>query len=282
MANNNKGGFNFNFNFGQPKKEEEEEKPHFQLTEQMLINELPNDIVTQFIDVHKLIQENSKSLSTNATKVSGCSIESDCETIKKDIIECLNSSLTSLAHQIDFGQSSFNECKNDLEISKSDYQYSSHYRSIPSPFIKRYVSKIKKHAEELSQSLASYNSRFQPQQIEQNQNKQSETQILYNLLSEQQQAILRCSSRVAAIKNRFEKVRSTVAAKLDTNLNLELNDDIQQNLCAQRIQDEIKRYENDKRQKRIKIIEETDIFGNSKAPPPKSNNLFGGFNFGKK
>lgn len=284
------GGGNKGFSFGTglgAKKQEEEEKPRFQVTEQMLISELPNDIAKLFIDAFEQIQTTSKELSVNASNVSNATIESDFEQIKKDTIECINGGLTSLAHQIDFGRSSFNECKKDLEVSKSDCNNSNHFRGVPSPFIKRYASRITKHAEELSQKLASYNSRFQPNQQLSGFKEQNESQVLIDLLTEQQKSILRISSRVAAINERLEKIRSIMKTRLKTNISANQVEDIQQVPCAQKVQDEYKRFLSDKKQKRIKIAEETDLFGNStKVVPKKAGGLFGNsgsnFTFGAK
>ena len=131
----------------QKKTEPEPEKPHFQITEQMLISELPNDIAKQFIDAFESIQKNANDLSKNATNVSASTVESDFEAIKKETMECLTGSLVSLAHQIDFGKSSFSEIEKDLKVSNSDYINSSHFRGTPSPFIKRYSSRINKLAD---------------------------------------------------------------------------------------------------------------------------------------
>lgn len=259
------------------KNQEEVEKPQFQVTEQMQISDLPNDIATLFVNAYELIQKNSKDLSTNASNVSNCTIEPEFNIIRKDIVECITGSLISLAHQIDFGQSSLNECKKDLDTAKSDCTNSNQIRGVPSPFIKRYASRITKRAEELSQALASYNSRFQPNQNQFSSfQEQSESQVLNNLLAEQQKAILRCSSRVAAINERLERIRSTIKSKLKTSINTNQNEGIQQVLCAQKVQDDYKRYLSDQKQKRIKIAEETDLFGNSTIVVQKKT---GGFNF---
>ena len=74
--------------------------------------------------------------------------------------------------------------------------------------------------------------------------------------------------------------------RLKTNISASQVEDIQQVPCAQKVQDEYKRFLSDKKQKRIKIAEETDLFGNSTKVIPKKTNSFqfggGTSTFGKK
>ncbi|OHT16550.1 hypothetical protein TRFO_13145 [Tritrichomonas foetus] len=270
------GSTGFNFGFGQTQQKQEEEKPHFQITEQMLISELPDDIAKEFIDVFTQIHDNTKELAQNSSNVTSCTVESDVASIKKETIDCINGSLASIAHQIDFGQAAFAESKNELSVAKSDFDNCSHFRGTPSPFIKRYVTRIHKTADELTQSLASYSSRFQSQQ---SNSSESGSAILNKMLTEQHQAILRCSSRVAALMEKLDKARSAMSSKLKTNIKFEQAEDSQQNLCSQKLQEAWRRFTADQKQKLYKIADETDLFGNS-ATAAKPAQSTGTFNFG--
>ena len=268
----------FNFgSFGQ--QQQTEEKPPFQMAEHMLISELPNDLKKDFIDVYQTIQDH-KEPAAKSTTYSSKNIESSIESIKKGTVNELLTNLTSVANNIDHGKSVLKELQNELAIAKSDLTNSSHLRNPPTPFIRRYVAKINKMAVDLEQMLASAGSFLQPQQ----KITTNPSQIMVDLLTQEHNAIVRCSARVAQVQTKLTSVRSELESKLNiSHSQIDLDDHQLESSNQQNIQIKYKQFLNDRKRKITKQNEESDLLGNSTKPVQSQSSGFGfgsGFNFG--
>ena len=278
-------GFNFNFNFGGSSNnaaaEKDESKQHFQISEQMLLSELPNDIASEFVDVYKTIQNTTSEMSQTAAKTSTCENQSDVQKLKQETTAAIVGSLSSLAHQIDIGQSTFHELKAEHELAKLDLDSYSHFRGAPSPFIKRYFAKIQKFADDLAQSLSSYSNRCQSRT---NDARNDGEAMLNSMLNEQHSAILRCSSRVAALVEKMDRVEAEISNRMKGGITHQKSEDSQNDNCSRMLQESWKRFQNNQKRKLYKIADESDLFGNSATQAQNQSSSgfsFGsGFNFG--
>ncbi|OHT10005.1 hypothetical protein TRFO_20916 [Tritrichomonas foetus] len=278
MACQNQMNFgNLSFGFGQQPKQEE--KPPFQINEQMLLTDIPSDVVKEFIDVHKKIVETRTFLAKEEQQKQSNENSEDDSTqktllsIRDESTSEIFGSLTSLAHQIDAGKKTVKEFEEELAISKSDYTNSEHIRSLPSPFILRFVDRVEKSAEDFAQSIAAYGSHLQPNKPISNEN-----QIIFDFLNEQHNAILRCSSRVSKLNEKLIATRNNLATKLKINsINISNFEESAEDSYAQSIDVKYQQFLGQQKQKNQKRIEESDLFGNSTVEEQTTS---GGFGFG--
>lgn len=267
------------FNFG-GKQNKEEEKPKFQMTDEMFLSELPNDLAKQFNDVYEKIQQISKDLSSNINNSSSSTVEIDVKYIQEQTKEYREGPLTSFARRIDSGYKSYSDSKKELEYAKTDFQNASHFHDTPSPFMKRYTNRLIKDFEQSSQALESYNIRFKPetQFSSNNQNTANQiipSQVMISILKEEHQAILRCSSRIAQIKRRHDDM-ITHFSNRGINFYIDQHSQKEKPFCSQVLQDSYKRFLDNKKNTIQKITEETNLFGDYDiAIPQKSITTFG-------
>lgn len=266
------------FSFGNQQKKEEEEKPQFQISENMLISELPDDIKKDFISVYQTIQDH-KAPAAQSTTYSTKNIEENIDKIKKDTLQELQTNLTSVAGNIDRGNSILKELENELKISKLDITNSSHIGNPPTHFIRRYVNKINKMAYDLEQKLAMAGSCLQPQQN--NFSEKLPEQIMIELLEQQQNAITRCAARVAQVQEKTSMVRAELESKLNLSaLQIDLDNDKDISSIQQNVLLKLKQFQIDEKKKISKRNEELDLLGNSTKPVQTTQSGFSGFSFG--
>lgn len=274
--------FNFNFNktgtnsfgsFGQQQKPQEHQKPRFQVTEQMQLSDLPAEESNDFISVFQSISENSAIKPLTPSD----SIESDIEQLTQQTKAAILGPLTSLAHQVDYGKHILDEFKRVLDTSRSDFGNKSQARSLPTPFIKRYVQRVHQESQDFSEALASYKSKMEATQLN------NSTQSVYDFLEQQQLAILRVSSHIAKIRDQTNSIRAELSSKLKINPYqlMASNDSTEiETTISRDVLNHYKAYLNDEKRKADERLLHTDLFGtNTAAPPPKPAS--GGFgNFG--
>ncbi|KAH0791671.1 hypothetical protein GPJ56_004357 [Histomonas meleagridis] len=267
----------FTFNWGSFNQQPKEEKPPFQMSEHMLLTELPNDLKKDFLDVYKTIQAH-KEPAAKSTTYSSKNIESLVESIKKETVNELLTKLTSVANNIDHGKAELEELQSELNIAKSDLTNSSHIGDPPTPFIRRYVAKINKMAIDLENMLASAGRYLQPQQ----KITTNSSQVMVDLLSQEHEAIVRCSARVSQVQAKLTSVRSELESKLNvSHSQLDFSDYQFESSYQQNIQVKYKQFLNDRKRKVTKRNEESDLLGNSTKPVQTQGTGFGfGFGFG--
>ena len=288
-----------NFSWSQP--QQKEEKPPFQISESMTMNDLTPEIKKEFIEVYNEIKNAKKftitqkkaeqSKESNEAKGSeekgddksdaneGEDLLNKVFSTREAIVSEIFGSLTSLAHQIDAGKKIVKEYSDELKISQEDYRNSEQIRSLPSPFIIRFVDNVEKLADDLSQSISAFGSHLQPSL------KPDDDMVIYNYLNEQHNAIVRCSSKVSKINEKLITVRNNLASKLKINaFSFSQSEPHTENTYAQSIQSKYQQFLAQNRNKNQKRLEESDLFGNSTVEAPKTSSFgssFGNFsNFG--
>lgn len=259
------GGLGLGLNFGLGKQQQQPQQSQFQMTEQMLITDLPPDVSNSFVEVFKKVTE-----SPNTDVLEGVSpIDVEIKQLEEETQQALKGSVISLAHQVDYAKSVIKELNKELERSQSDLTNSSHVRTIPSPFITRYVNRLQQRATDLSESLAAYQSRLQPNyQIDSDQ-------TVRELLEQQYNAILRTSTKVVHLRDKLDQIRILTMQKLNTDslsssfVNYDANNETK-DLISNRIENDFTQFKAERKRKLDKRNANSDLFGNSLlATPPK-------------
>lgn len=256
-------GIGSGLGLGLNKQQQQPPQPQFQITEQMLIGDLPVEAWNEFINVFQKVNE-----SPNENVLEGVSaIDTEINGLEDDTTKALLGTLMSLAHQIDYGKSIIKEYKDELEKSKDDLSNSSHVRVVPTPFIIRYVNKIQQRATDLSESLAAYESRLQPTDSSDSQ------KTMYELLNKQHEAVLRCSSRVSRLREKLDKVRTQISQKVKSDSTMMsisegTNDIDNRGLVSADISTSFSQFQAEQKKKIEKRNANSDLFGNSNVQAP--------------
>lgn len=269
------------FNFAQQKKPEEEEKPQFQISENMLISELPNDVKKEFISVYQTIRDH-KEPAAQSTTYGSKNIEAGIAGLRADTLRELQTGLSAAAGNIDRGRASLRELERELKVAKLDLTNSSHIVNPPTRFIRRYVSKINRMAKDLEQRLAVAGSCLQPQQC--GVRSGAPERAVVDLLEQQQNAITRCAARIAQTQERISAVRAELESRLNVSgAQIGLEDEQDAGSMQQNVAMKLKQFQADEKKKVSKRNEELDLLGNSTKQVQTSQSGFSsGFNFGKK
>lgn len=254
------------------KKPQEPPTFQFQLSEQMLMNELPAEAWNEFIAVFDSVQSNFEY--KNAKEFD--SVEESLEEIDNESTNALLGSLTSVAHQIDSGVELIEYYKNELKLAQNDLTNSSHIRILPTPFIKRYVARIHNNAENLSQALKDFECRLH------SNTERDPHEIMQDFFKKQYEAIIRCYSRIARIQTKSDEVRTSLLQKIRNNQScsssLSMSNEVytKENV-AQSIRTSFSQYQAEMRKKNDKRNQNSDLFGNSTVTLP---NKVGGLGLG--
>lgn len=203
-------------------------KPQIKITDQTMLDDLPDEIRDKFLTAFDSLALEKTSYSNLITAVTemkegkkkdgkdvkdakdkSIQIEETIVNQKKSAEkDLLLGELLSTARMIDEGKSIISNLQNELDTAKSDIENSSHARSIPTPFIVRYVQRIEQSASELSENLASAESKLQPS------SNFSSTSTMTSFLTEQYDAVQRASTRVAELEAQLSEVRQLVISKM--------------------------------------------------------------------
>ncbi|OHT10116.1 hypothetical protein TRFO_20771 [Tritrichomonas foetus] len=251
---------NFNF-WGNNPAEKNEEKDSFQLTEQMLLTELPGSVAKDFLNIYNNIVENRKFINENkitsaAQTVSEKDIQFKISNLNENANSELLNNLSSLAHLIDFGRKTLKEFQEDLQISKKDYSETDQLQSFPSPFMIRFSKQLEQTAENISQEIIAYGSHFQPTALSEKEN------ILFHFFKEESNAILRISSRISNIKRKYSATRTLLCNKLRIPISQTDASDLSlDNSYANTILSKYKHFRAEQKSKIQKNSDDSDIFG---------------------
>ena len=294
-------GFNFGFGFGQQNQQDPEDD--FILTEQMLVTNLPPKILDKFVSAYVSMKKVNNILKPKTEDTTQTTVTSDIgknpirynwkmleelestqklfESLEARTRKSIASNLTLLAHRIDSVKALYSDSKSGLVDSKRHFDESSHLRTLPSSFIKSFVTNIEKESARVSQALATYSSYMRPTAASPAPD--------YGFLVEQHRAVLRCSSRVEMLQQRLAAAQDELAARLkvDPRVFRQYERSAGEG-CAQLVRLRYKQFAAAERKKAESRAEEADLFGNStkarKEQPKQAGFGFGspGFNFGKK
>lgn len=285
-----KGGFGLN-------KTAQQAAPPIKLNESQRIEDIPErEVQEKFLEAFKKINGISTkvgvgksssvtpAVSNDALKniLEDKEIEEQIKEIRKQTESILLGDLMGVAHQVDDSKVMLEEIKQDYETNHNDVSVSSHVRQIPTPFITRYVNRIEKKAIDLSESLSSYESRFQS-----TPNIADDSQYT-SLLEQQYDAILRLSAGVAYLKDRVNDLRTLATNKLKISENaIKEQEEIEESDTGSSLAVNIKRryelFQQEEKKKSEKISEKTDLFGialNATAAPQKKFGFGSGTKFG--
>lgn len=244
-------------------KQQQPQQSQFHMTEQMLITDLPPDISISFVEVFNKVSENP-----NTDVLEGVSpIDLEIKGIEEETQQALSGSVLSLAHQVDYAKSVIKELSQELEKSQSDLTNSSHVRTVPTPFITRYVNRLQQRAADLSESLSAYQSRLLP-------NSQIDSdQTVRELLEQQYEALLRCSTKVVHVRDKLDQTRTMMSQKFNleslsqtlAKLDAESGS---HDLISKRIENDYTQFKSERKRKLDKRNANSDLFGNSLIAAP--------------
>lgn len=117
----------------------------------------------------------------------------------------------TLASEIDHGNTAIAEYRSLLETARRDYTLALRPKHSTSPFLQRYVDSIQKRGKILEDSIDSFD-----KALDFDDNARS-SQSLRDVLIQQQEAIIRCSSKLSEIKERASEIQKEVVMKLKSN-----------------------------------------------------------------
>lgn len=119
-----------------------------------------------------------------------------------DSIRAIQHTLSALASEVDHGNSLIAEARADLDMYHADKTNSYASHAFPTPFMSRFVHNLEKRKKNLSEAISEYENKLQ-------EGKQTESPaLLVQVLQEQNEAIVRCSSRVSEIQRKTDELRS--------------------------------------------------------------------------
>jgi hypothetical protein len=243
------------FSFGGSQAKDEPPKPTYQLSEEMLIVDLPADAKKTFVEVFESVR-NTGTLSDRQSPTSTSTLEAETKSLTEAITGVLMGPLTSLAHYVDSGQSAVTRMRASLDTARADYGSSAHPRAVPTPFIKRYVSHITKLAQELSQALGSRGN-----ETDGDAGRTGEESI-HELLVRQHEAILRLSTRIATLSQRLQENRETlVKIHKFTPSELDPQDQTSTMTNTNSVHDKFKKFQEERKQNTEKRTDRADLFG---------------------
>ncbi|EAY11070.1 hypothetical protein TVAG_044940 [Trichomonas vaginalis G3] len=260
------------------------------LSENQRIEDISDrETLMKFIDaLNKINGVSTKKVGVAAAKqenidLENNNIEDTIKEIRKETEDILLGDLMGLAHQADDCKAIVEEIREDFDTNRNDVSVSSHARQIPTPFIVRYVGRIERKAIELSESLASYESRFQTSQNATDENEYIE------FLTQQTEAIKRLSTSVAELSDKVDNVRTQSMNKLKISANTikereEAEDEDNSSATATQIKRKYELFLQEEKKQNEKISEKTDLFGVSltaaSAPQKTGFGLGGGLGGG--
>jgi len=259
-----------NFSLFGKKNETQNEEPQIKLTEQMLINDLPQEISDEFVTTF----QKSSDFKNVAPLSRGSEIESTLQLITEGTLAAIDGPLMAVAHLIDSGKDSVNDFSTELTRSTSDLNNSSHVRTTPTPFIIRSVERIERRSVSLSQALAAYESRMMPI------SKEDPIKILKEFLKQENHALIRSSGRIVNIRSKYETLKTNYQHKLRIPSLTQLEEIPSQkttSTCADGIKSRLAQYFSERKRKEEKLRQTTDLFGASTLPPPPAPSKLGGF-----
>ncbi|KAH0791068.1 hypothetical protein GPJ56_005203 [Histomonas meleagridis] len=200
-----------------------------------------------------------------------------------NIIESATRSIThtliTLTNELDHGNSSISEYRSLLETSKRDLTIAMRpNRSGTSPFLIRYVDSIQKRGKILEEELDSFSKALESDDTI------SSSQSLKNVLMQQQEAIIRCGSKVSQIKDKANDIQKEIISKfkirgIDTSKLDALDEDEAEISRTKTIKEEYEQFLQTRKHDLEKHETNEEKF---KKPEKKAGNSysFGNFNFG--
>lgn len=262
---------------GKKNQQAEVTEEEIHLTETMLIDELSPDLSNKFYDVFMECESNSNRMLPDEVDSIASSLMELSEQTKKVIF----GPLTSLANKIDNGKESVDRFSTDLEGSKSDLSNASHHKSTPTPFINRMFDHLQNQYNDLAQQLAANESKF---------TLSSETLTPYESLAkalrEQNEALIRCSTKVAKLRSQYESTKKLFNDRFGQfSRTVNIDDSISSSsTVAETVTSTYKTWESERKQKLDKYMEDIDLFGvNTVAPQTQAKkSILGGKIFGNK
>ncbi|KAH0786292.1 hypothetical protein GPJ56_009969 [Histomonas meleagridis] len=282
--------------FGQQQNQPEPED-EFEMTEQMLVTNLPSKILDKFVSVYvsmKKVKDILKAKTEGSPQTTVPSdigknairfnwkmhedleeIQTKFEALEKNTHKVIENNLTLLAHRIDSVKSLYAESKKSLVDAKRHFDEASHLRTLPSPFIKSFVTNIEKEAENVSQLLSTYSSYMRA-----NDNQFDQSTPDYSFLMEQHKAMLRCSARVEMLQQKLASTQDELASRLKIDPRMfRQYEKTTEETCAQLIEIKYKQFVAQEKKKMETMNEESDLFGNS-TKEKKEEQKQTGFGFG--
>ena len=265
--------------FGQPPPEE----PEFQLSEDMVLKDLPEKPKGEFGNVWVKVKEAKEQMLGEVRKATD---DESLRYVEQEVLSILNAKLASIAHLIDRGSEEVEIFKRRLEANQADWENRVHARRGLSPFLVRYDEQVQRKAKEFCQDLSALD-----RHLSQNGDLNYEDGLL-NLLNQEYKAVLAAANRVANLRRKLDQLRSDLSSKMKFGaVQFERAAEIPENSYAQKIKDMYKQFKADMKSRIKKNNEEADLFGNVRREnaPAASQSSFGtggssfgtGFGFGQ-
>ena len=247
-------------------KKTQEEKP--QINENMLLEDVDNEVAADI----KAIYDGCLSVSSFGPIENADAHRSEIKKIKERTKNCIFGELMSVAHQIDNGKSTIKGLSKELDVSHVDIQNSSHARTTPTPFIKRSVERIIRHARDISADLDASQSKMEAAQIT------DPLEAISAMLKSQHSAVIRCSSKVASVRSNYESLRAAMQQKLPASSIAKIEEgkvNEQNETCSEEISSSYKRFVTERKNKFSKRMEKMDMFGAINEPVKPATGAFG-------
>lgn len=262
------------FKLGGSLFKKQEEEAEIVINENMMLDALDTNTRNDLINLFAKVQaaSNSPPLENVAA------MNADLKFIHDETKAQIFGPLISVANQIDNGNTAVNDYKEELNNSQTDLLNAPHARAVPTQFIVRSVAKLHKKSLEVSQSIAAYSSKFQS--IE-NSNRNNS---IGEMFKSENKAMLRCATKFAHIRSRYESLRNLMIQKLPASTIAKIEDTEEatdKSSIAESIELSYKAYQTEQKSKFDKWIQDIDLFGASTViAAPQATSTFGTGKFG--
>lgn len=283
--------------YGGQQQASEEPEEIVNLNERMLLKELKGKAAKEFEEYNKTLMElasDHSKASKNDETAPGKIIavkedpmwQKNWEKLRKaEDIERVRGEMLSLAYKFDHEKSELEAYSKSYKLAKSTWDEmtaSPDDTSIGSmhitEFTKRFIERVERSAEDFSQELEAREFRLS-QQLE--SSNKSESEVIVDFVKKQYEAIEKIAANVAYMKGKLDHIRSRLRDKLRINTAQFDNMDDADDTCAQRLNKQWERADDEERKRIEKIAADGDLFGILKfSGPTAAASGFGGMKMG--
>ncbi|KAK8899936.1 hypothetical protein M9Y10_002259 [Tritrichomonas musculus] len=262
-------------NFFSNQQQQKNEEDDFKISESMRLEDLPDSIAKQFIEVHKFICDNREFLENSKIDQKDKSPISNISNINYICNNDLFLNLDSLAHQIDSGRKMIKDFKTDLD------EFKKNYNSTQSSFLVRYSKQLEDMSGSISEEIEAYKGHLQSlsnnSTINRCNSSSDYNDVLFNFFNEEYQALLRSSTKISRLSKKLSYTRALLCQKLkiDQSQFIIETKDVGSSVF-QSIHTRYKQFQENKKSKLTKNISESDLFGLPTKIEATQTSVFGG------
>lgn len=157
--------------------------------------------VSHFIEIFELQEENKKLYKPPEGAES---FDKKISEFESNATRSITHSLVILSNEIDHGKSVISESRDQLDSLRKDKENLQSCRTFPSPFFAKYIDNIEKQKTDISDAIAIFEKSLT------RENFTLTPMVLVQLIESQHDAIVRCSARMADVKEHSDRLKDKI------------------------------------------------------------------------